>query len=251
MFATGAPVLVMLSVLGQSGWTVGGGRESFSFRDVARGGPPADASPVEWTGSGPSLSALYERASGKRAHRVLVDVASAGSFDYDGPVRSTPAANDDSALRVEGRYEYRRYLFGRHLPRGVDVIGGVQGMLRRLSMERRGVGGRHETTATSTGVTGVLGMRVQRWTRWSAELAWINGFAMLRERDRYEVDALADATLWGGAWLTDLSVTGTLRLASRVSLTGSWLQTGEGNAVSHHNYAFARQRLALGVTYAR
>jgi hypothetical protein len=251
MLANSASVFVMLAVLGQSGWTVGAGVESFSFRDVARSRPPADASPVEWTGSGPSLITLYERANAKRAHRVLVDVASAGSFEYAGPVHSAPAASDDSARRLEGRYEYRRYLFGGHLPRGLDVVGGVQGMLRRLSMDRRGVGGRHETTATSTGVTGVLGMRVQRWTRWSAELDWTNGVALLRERDRYDVDALADSTLWGGGWLTDLLVTGSMRMTPQVSVTGSWLQTGEGNDVSHHNYTFGRRRLVLGVTYAR
>jgi hypothetical protein len=251
MFASGAPVFVMLAVLGQSGWTAGGGRESFSYRDIARSRPPADASPVEWTGSGPSLTALYERANTKRAHRVLVDVASVGSFEYAGPVRSAPAAGDDSALRIEGRYEYRRYLFGRHLPRGLDVVGGVQGMLRRLSMDRAGIGGRHETDATSSALNGVLGFRVQRWTRWSAELDWTNGLSLLRERDRYDVDALADSTLWGGGWLTDLLVTGSMRITPQVSVTGSWLQTGEGNDVSHHNYAFGRRRLVLGVTYAR
>src|SRR5262245_45776027 len=203
MFATGAPVFLVLAVLGQSGWTAGGGYESFSFRDIARTGPPADASPVEWTGDGPSLTALYERANATRAHRVIVDVASAGSFDYGGPVRRTAAASGDSALRLEGRYEYRRYPFGLRLARVVDAIGGVQGMLRRLSMDRHGVGGRHECDAASIALTGVLGVRLQRWTRWSAELAWINGLALLRERDRYEVDPLSDTALWGGAWLTD------------------------------------------------
>ena len=251
MFATGTPVLVMCAVLAQSGWTAGGGYESFSFRDIARSGPPADASPVEWTGEGPSLTALYERANARRAHRVLVDVASAGSFEYVGPVRRASAAGDDSVLRLEGRYEYRRYLFGRHLPRGLDVVGGVQGMVRRLSMNRAGVGGGHETDATSSALNGVVGVRVQRWTRWSAELDWTNGLALLHESDRYAVDALADTTLWGGAWLTDLLVTGSFRLTSQVSITGSWLQTGEGNDVSHHNYAFSRRRLVLGVTYAR
>jgi hypothetical protein len=251
MFATGAPTLVILAVLGQSGWTVTGGRETFTYRDVARAGPPADASPVEWTGSGPSLAASYERANAKRAHRVLVDLASAGSFEYEGPTRSTPAASDDSALRIEGRYEYRRYLFGSRLPRGLDVAGGVQGMLRRLSMDRGGIGVRHESDSTSGGVNGVLGFRVRRWQRWSAELEWTNGIAVMRQRDRYAVDPLADNDLWGGGWLTDLSVTGAMRVASRVSLTGSWLHTGEFHAVSHHNYVFGRQRLVLGVTYAR
>jgi hypothetical protein len=241
----------MLAVLAQSGWTVQGGRETFTYRDVARSGPPADASPVAWTGTGPSWTALYERASATRAHRALVDVASAGSFEYAGPVHRAAASSDDRALRMEGRYEYRRYLFGRRLPRGLDVVGGVQGILRRLSMDRAGIGGRHETTSTSAAIAGVVGVRVLRWTRWRAELEWTNGLAALRERNHYTVDPLAGTHLWGGAWLTDLSVAGGVRIADRVSLTGSWLQTGEGHAVSHHNYVFGRQRLVVGVTYAR
>jgi hypothetical protein len=251
MFATGAPAFVMIAVLAQSGWTVQGGRETFTFRDVARAGPPADASPIEWTGSGPSLTVLYERANAKRAHRALVDVASAGSFDYAGPVRRAAASSDDHARRLEGRYEYRRYLLGRRLPRGLDVVGGVQGMLRRLSLDRSGIGGRHEAVSTSGALAGVVGVRVRRWTRWWAEIDWTNGLAVLRERNHYDVDPLADVDLWGGAWLTDLSVTGGVRIAPRVSLSASWLQTGEGNAVSHHNYVFGRQRLVVGVTYAR
>ena len=69
MFASGAALVVVLAVLGQSGWTAGGGRESFSFRDVARGGPPADASPVEWTGSGPSLNRSFAARSGATSPR--------------------------------------------------------------------------------------------------------------------------------------------------------------------------------------
>src|SRR5215831_3550051 len=78
MVPTGAPALVMLVLVAQSGWTAAGGRETFTYRDVARTSPPVDASPIEWTGSGPSLTATYERGNETRAHRVLVDVASAG-----------------------------------------------------------------------------------------------------------------------------------------------------------------------------
>jgi hypothetical protein len=251
MFAPGATVLLSVAVLGQSGWSAAGGIETFTYRDVARSGPPVDASPVEWIGSGPSLAALYERANSRRAHRVLVDVAAAGSFEYAGPVRSVAAPGGDGALRVEGRYEYRRYLFGRRLPRGLDAIAGVQGMLRHLALTRTLAAARLDNTATSSAVAGVLGVRLQRWSRWAAELNWTNGAALVREHDRFDVDPLADVRLWGGAWLTDLSIAGAVRVASRAALTASFLRTGEGSAVSHHSYAFGRRRLLVGVTYAR
>src|SRR4051794_6637632 len=53
MFALDTPVLCTMLVLAQSGWVVSAGRESFTYRDIARSGPPADASPVSWTGVGP------------------------------------------------------------------------------------------------------------------------------------------------------------------------------------------------------
>jgi hypothetical protein len=96
-----------------------------------------------------------------------------------------------------------------------------------------------------------VGLRVLRWTRWTAEIDWTNGLALVRERHRYDVDALADTSQWGGAWLTDLLVTASVGIAPRVAITGSWLRTGEGNYISHHNYAFGRRRLAIGVTFAR
>jgi hypothetical protein len=74
---------------------------------------------------------------------------------------------------------------------------------------------------------------------------------VLHQHDRYDVEPSADMTRWGGGWLTDLALTGALRVAPRFAVTGSWLRTGEGNAVMHHTFVFSRQRITAGVTYAR
>ena len=62
------------------GWFAAAGPESQSFRDISRGGPPVDASPVEWKGSGPSLALGYERRDVRRFHRFSADIAAARSF---------------------------------------------------------------------------------------------------------------------------------------------------------------------------
>ena len=157
MFALGTPVLCTLVILAQSGWSASGGRESFSYRDVARAGPPADASPVEWTGVGPSLFVMYERTNEIRAHRFNVDVASAGSFAYEGPVRRVAAPSGDSAFRLEGRYEYRRNYFRDKFVRGLDIPLGVQGLSRRLTLEREVAG--TQTFASEHSRFGRLGRR--------------------------------------------------------------------------------------------
>jgi hypothetical protein len=250
MFALGTPVLCTLAMLAQSGWSVSAGRESFSYRDVPRAGPPADASPIEWTGVGPSLFVNYERANEKRAHRFTFDAASAGSFVYDGPVTRVDAPSSDSARRIEGRYEYRRYFFRDKFVRGLDIPLGVQGLSRHLSLERQ-LTVTQSFTSNSAGFGGSIGARFHRWQRWSAEIAWVNGMALIWEHDSYSVDPASAIDLHGGGWLTDLSASGQVRLAQHAWVTVAWLTTGESNYVSHHDYVFARQRLTAGVTYGR
>jgi hypothetical protein len=250
MIAAGIPVLCTLVIVAQAGWSASGGRESFAFRDVSRNGPPADASPVTWIGAGPSVLVLYERASTKRAHLFNADIAAAGSFAYAGPIDRIAAPSDDRALRLDSRYEYRRFILRDRLVRGVDGIVGVQGLARMLTLTRHASGTQRYRSA-GTGLAGVIGARLHRWARWSAEIDWTNGLSVLREHDTHSVDALAETHLWGGSWLTDLSVSATARLSRHASLTGSWLTTGEGNAVSHHSYAFSRRRVVVGVTYDR
>jgi len=249
MIALGTAVLCTYAVLAQAQWSVSAGRETFTFRDVARSGPPAEASPVEWTGSGPSLVVTHDRTSARRAHRFNLDVASAGAFAYAGPVRRADAHANDRAFRLEGRYEYRRFIFRDRLVRGLEPGVGVQVMGRRLSLNRHIGADTLEMTATGTAAAIVAAATFQRWPRWSAAVTWTNGIAFLREHDVHSADRLSDVYLWGGGWLTDLSLSGTVRIASRAWVTASYLTTGEGTAISHHNYAFGRQRFAMGVTY--
>src|SRR5512140_1780354 len=126
MFLSPTPVAITVAMLAQAGWTVSGGAERFSYRDVSRSGPPADASPVEWEGSGPSFSVAHVSASPHR-HRFTIDFASAGDFAYAGPVRTVAAASNDSATQLEGRYEYRRFPLRDVLVSGLDASIGVEG----------------------------------------------------------------------------------------------------------------------------
>jgi hypothetical protein len=251
---TGAPVLFVVALVAQavpSGWTMSAGPERFSFRDISRSGPPADASPVAWEGTGPSFAATYTREGLRRFHRINVDVAEASSFAYTGPLRSAAAAGSDHVLRIEGRYEYRRYFLDDLFTRGLDVGVGVQGIGRRLSFTRdTTVGGREEADTTAA-IACSLGARWHRSPRWSAEVAWVNGGALLRQHESQTGAGEFEHSEWGGGWLTDLALQGTVRLTAPWSLTVAYLRTGEGTATSHNSYAFDRRRLVAGVTYAR
>jgi hypothetical protein len=251
MFALGAPMLCTAVLLGQAGWSVSGGRETFTYRDVASQGPPPDASPIEWTGAGPSLFIVHERATARRARRFTIELAKAGSFSYDGPVRAIAAPSADGVSRFEGRYEYRGYVLRDRFVRGFDAGLGIQGGGRRLSLERHTGTATDQRSSTSASLGGVASARFHRWMRWSAEVNWTNGLAFLRQYETHSVDVRSDVRLWGGGWLTDLAASGTVHVSKRAAVSASYLSTGEGTAVSHHSYVFARRRLALGVTYER
>jgi hypothetical protein len=197
------------------------------------------------------LAAIYTREGVRRLHRVNVDVARAASFVYAGPLHRTDAASSDHVLRLEGRYEYRRYLFGDLFTRGLDVGLGVQGIGRRLSFTRdTTVGGREESDTTAA-IACALAARWHRSPRWWIEAAWMNGGALLHRRESQTGATEFDHAAWGGGWLTDLAVQGAVRLTDPWSLTVAYLRTGEGTATSHNSYAFDRRRLVAGVTYAR
>ena len=251
MIAFGPPVLCAVALIAQAQWSASAGRETFDYRDVARSGPPVEASPVSWIGSGPSLVLTFDRVNHRRVHRFNVDVAIARSFTYAGPVRRTDASADDGAFRVEGRYEYRRHVFRDRFLRGLDPGIGVQIAWRRLSLSRRAGADMLRTASTGTGVAVVAAANFHRWRRWSADVAWTNGMMIMREHARHSVDPLSDVRLWGGGWLTDLSLSGAIRVSTHASVTASFLTTGEGAMVSHHNQTFGRRRFALGVSYAR
>ncbi len=248
MIALEAPMLCTVVLLGQAGWSASGGRETFTYRDRSA---PRDASPVEWTGGGPSLFIIHERATARRAHRFTIELARAGSFSYDGPVRSISGPAADGVTRLEGRYEYRRYILRDRLVRGFEAGVGLQGGGRRLTLERHTGTATQAMSSTAGTLAAVASARFHRWARWSAEIEWTNGLAFLREHESHSVDLLSDVRLWGGGWLTDLAASGAVHVSRRTAVSASYLSTGEGSAGSHHSYAFARRRLALGVTYER
>jgi len=263
MVVTSATLVVWMMTIAQAvpapppvsltaGWFVAAGAESQSQRDISRGGPPVEASPVEWRGSGPSISLGYERPGLRRLHRVTLDVSQARSFSYRGPVQSARAATEDRLARLEGRYEYRRYPLDDVFVRGLDLGVGVQGIGRHVRATRAASAfGRQHNSEISAAIACVAAARIHRSARWSADVEWVNGIAASRARETLDVDPLADARRNGGGWLTDLSARVSIRLAERMALNVSYLRTGEGTMVSHNAYATSRERLAVGVTYAR
>ena len=72
----------------------------------------------------------YERSTTSRTHRFNVDIASAASFEYAGPVRQIEASSNDGVLRIEGRYEYRRSLLRDRFVRGLASCNHVLGPSR-------------------------------------------------------------------------------------------------------------------------
>jgi hypothetical protein len=164
-----------------AGWFVSAGAESQSYRDISRGGPPVDASPIKWRGSGPSISLGYERAGVRRLHRATVDVSHARSFQYEGPVQRMAASREDRLRRIEARYEYRRYPLDDLFMRGFDAGAGVQGIGRRVSYTRAAstFGLQHNTEVTAA-IACVAAARLYRWARWSADVEWINGISAAR-----------------------------------------------------------------------
>ena len=247
----GTCALLAFALVAQSNWSVSAGPERFSFRDISRSGPPAEASPVTWEGTGPSFVGIYTREGARRFHRVNVDVAAASSFAYTGPVRSIPAPGGDRLTRLEGRYEYRRYLLSDLCTRGLDVGIGVQGLGRRLSFTRDTTGGVHREADTAAAIAASLAARWHRSSRWSVEAAWVNGATLQHQHNSLDGEAGDDSARWGGGWLTDLAVEGAIRLSGPWSLSVAYLRTGEGTATTHESYAFGRRRFVAGVIYAR
>jgi hypothetical protein len=228
------------------------GAESQSVRGISRGGPPVDASPVVWRGSGPSLSIAYERGARRRLHRATLDLSQAGSFAYVGPITRVDASGEDGLRRVEGRYEYRRYPFDDLVMRGLHAGVGVQGIGRHLRFTRRASAfATQRNSETTAAIAVVAALRVDRWARWTADLEWVNGISTNYGSQRLDIDPLADLRGHGGGWLTDLSARVTVRVAPALALTVAYLRADEGTMVSSNSAATARRRVIAGVTYAR
>ena len=222
-------------------WSAAAGYQEFTYRDVARAGPPVDASPVAWREIGPALTLRVDRSRPARLRRWDVAVSLGERASYVGPLGLVDGGSGDRLIRVGGRYEYRRYLLANRLPRG---LGDVLSMSRHLpsSIEF----GERDVRA---GVTWVAAVRLRRWKRFTVEATWVNGAVFARVWQHHSADAAASVSGWGGGWVTDASVRADLRIARRASLVVDYVRTGEGLFTSHHSDATQSGRLSLGVRH--
>jgi hypothetical protein len=232
-------------------WRVAGGYGWFGLRDVARSHPPVDASPVAWHGTGPVLFAQRTRTRETRAHRYELSAAFDGNFEYRSPLESLARPDGDSYRSIEGRYEYRRYLFRDRFVRGLDVGVGIQGIGAFYGLSRHlPVNLEVDETGVRGGTSIVAAARVQRWSRTHLEVGWINGIAIGRVRE-HRPDVPDDLTRFAGGWLTDLVITADVRVARSAAITIRYVDTGDGLSASHRTYTTSHGSIAGGVTFAR
>jgi hypothetical protein len=233
-------------------WRAAGGYDWFALRDIARTGPPVDASPVAWRGRGATVLLQHIRARSTRVHRFELLVSGAGGFAYDTRNLSTPATASDRAWRTEGRYEYRRYMLDDLGADGLDVGLGVQAIGARSSIKRVvpvAIESRESITSMAPAV--VVAARVRRWSGVRLEAAWINGMALARLGERHSADAAASRTRWGGGWLTDVVVSADVTVARRLALSVTYARIDDGLFSSHRSWTTDRRWLTFGVTYAK
>ena len=231
--------------------SVTAGARSFSYRDVARSGPPVDASPIAWEGAGETVAARYERSRPARLHRYDIAFTSTGGFAYETPLRTEAADDRDSARWLAGRYEYRRRWFSKVLPDWIDAGIGAQAIGGTLSMTR------HAEPALEShehdvwiGGAGVLSARLQRWRRLAIEATWANGIRIAHTSiSRPAADGAAEGV--GPGWLTDTAVRADVALTARASIVVEYAWTGEGLLSTHHGYAFSTGGIVAGVRYGR
>ena len=234
------------------GWTVQAGYEGFTMRDISRNQRPPDASPISWHGEGPSISARYEIARRRSAHRFDVGVASSGNFTYVAPTRTVDAMAGDSASHLEGRYEYRRYFWRDVGADGIDIALGVQGIGSRVAFERNITPALATSTRTAGGgASGVIALRVQRWRLVQFDVSWANGAIVSARTAEHTGTPDVTETHSGGNWLTDTTVRADWRLTGATRLAVSWRRYFEGYSSSHYSYSGIRQSLNVGVVYAR
>jgi len=233
-------------------WTVAGGIESLWWRDVAATGPPVDASPISWNGQGPVVYVAYDRGGLRRLHHFEGSYASAGGFELQSPVRSIAAPGGDSAFRLIGRYEYRRYPFRDLWITGFDVGIGVEGSGESLSFVRHfDPGIELQTGVTNMGVAGIVAARLRRWSRWSATAAWGNRAVLGRSSQHHTGETDSTTHSWGAGWETTLDLRVDVRVSSRAFVHAAYLTSGEGRLASHDTFTNGRSRFTIGVGYGR
>ena len=234
-----------------SGWSAQAGYEVFSLRDISRSGRPPDASPITWRGSGPVIIGRYQITRIKSAHLFDVSVSKAGDFAYVAPTRSTAASENDSAARLEGRYEYRRYFFRDAGFDGFDIGLGAQAAGTRVAFDRHITPAlQARTRTTGGGVAGVVSMRIRRWQRVAFDVSWGNGaIVSLRSAEHSQNPAGAES-FSGGNWLSDLMARGDWMLTRATYLSVTWRSAYDGYQSDHLAYANYRHSFNVGIRHA-
>jgi len=233
-------------------WSVVAGYESFWLRDIAKAGPPVDASPIAWEGGGPAVVVSYDRGRPGRLHHFEGLFAGAGGFSLETPVRSIPGPADDSEKRFGGRYEYRRYPFRDIWLTGFDIGFGIEGSGDRLILARHFQPSIDlDTALTNFGAAGVLAVRLHRWMRVDLLATWGNGVSIGRATTNHYADIDTTQRGWGGGWQSALQLRAAARVGPRTSLVVSYFNAGEGRLASHDSFTFGRSRFAAGVSYGQ
>src|SRR5262245_3427683 len=218
-----------------SAWTASGGVESFIYRDVARSRPPIDGSPVEWRGSGPTWSVIYDRPQPFRLRRIEITASLNGSFKYDTGVDVPSLSGDDSAKFFSGSYDYRRY-FKRHLLiDGLQAGLGVRGLGERrvLRHEYAGVGVTESDVSGTIAYVAVLRFRRSDRLGLAAELA--DGLTLARATQRRIADVTFENPGFGAGWLTDFVARGDVRITSRTGVLVTYRRKGEARLFDHRS----------------
>ena len=108
---------------------------------------------------------------------------------------------------MEGRYEYRRYVWRDAGIDGVDIGIGAQGAATRTGFDRHITTAlRTKTRITGGGFAGVVSMRVRRWRRVAFDASWGNCAIMLSRTLEHSGNPGGAESFSGGNWLSDLTV---------------------------------------------
>jgi hypothetical protein len=256
VLAAGMLLLCSSTALGQdattSVWRLGAGYESAWIRDVARSGPPADASPVTREGHGPSLDVQRDWTSLRRLHRVHVTAGWAGSIVYSTPTQTIGRPPGEKGFLLEGGYEYRRYPFRDLGLDGFDLGVGIDGtaLVRRVTfIFDPAIEARHRGTDLTASV--VAAGRLRRWRAWQLEVAWANGITLGRTTDRHSAAAVSEMSEWGGGWLTGFLARADIRVSPTVNVFVTAVTSGRGRYESHATTMTGRTQFIAGVAYAR
>jgi hypothetical protein len=238
---------VSVSAQTQSSWTALSGIEQFSLRDIARFGPPVDASPVSWEGAGPVLVVRRDRQSPSRRHGLEVTLAGAGSFEYRSPFGSYAAVSDDGARRVEGRYEYDRRILTRRLPTFIEAVVGVRASGQYLSLTHHvdpswDIGLSTRSAAAAIVVGGTFGRGRRLW----ADVQFGNAVVIGWLQPHGDVSGTS-----AGGWTTDLEGGVNLQTTTTLSVAVRIATRGDTFLGSHRSFSTSTPRVTLGVRYAK